>query len=116
MARARFLSVTNVKPGISAPFDPKCQLQSALNSSFVDFHNVNNPNFGSEHFRVTTVREPTSHFFSVFNFFYYKFDEDKDPRTTPNQCDIECFGRPFTDILDGKMKGTVLIESYSNRF
>ena len=71
----------------SAPFEQACS-QKDTNYSFINHHNINNVTFGLDGFRLTTVREPMSHFFSVYNFFYYKFTSD-----SHDECDIECFGK-----------------------
>ena len=60
-----------------APFDSRFRVRPTYEGVSFKEHSVNNPNFMPNAFRVTTVREPTSHFFSVFNYFYYRHDEDK---------------------------------------
>ena len=92
-----------------APFDSRFRVRPTYEGVSFKEHSVNNPNFMPNAFRVTTVREPTSHFFSVFNYFYYRHDEDKlyvapgTPHSNNSQyseCGCACFGKPFTDLLD----------------
>lgn len=83
-----------------APYDPKCRTTPhPKEHQSVTFHHRLNYPLQSKLMPnakfYTTVREPLSLFYSVYNYFYYKFERVEE--MAPG-CNNECMGQPFVSI------------------